>query len=178
MWVGHRTIDVLWENSDFIHWQALLFSENECRCFSMLKSLKTFMAERGHGVNKLVTGIMKGIQFICLFRAVLFERALLCLPQANPRDLLEKVFQWKKRIMQDRVASPGLLDDNQIGYLTTSYKASVFPYMNAPLLICLGETQRLYFQKWGKCHLNHPWGCCQEKHPDVTKHHAAIKSAS
>lgn len=97
MWVGHRTIDVLWENSDFIHWQALLFSENECRCFSMLKSLKTFMAERGHGVNKLVTGIMKGIQFICLFRAVLFERALLCLPQANPRDLLEKVFQWNKK---------------------------------------------------------------------------------
>lgn len=117
MWVGHRTIDVLWENSDFIHWQVLLFSENECRCFSMLKSLKTFMAERGHGVNKLVTGIMKGIQFICLFRAVLFERALLCLPQANPRDLLEEVFHWKKRIMQDCVASPRLLDDNQIGYL-------------------------------------------------------------
>lgn len=63
----------------------------------MLKSLKTFMAERGHGVNKLVTGIMKGIQFICLFRAVLFKRALLSLPQANPRDHLEEVFHWKKK---------------------------------------------------------------------------------
>lgn len=62
----------------------------------MLKSLKTFMAERGHGVNKLVTGIMKGIEFICLFRVILFKGALFCLPQANPRDRLEDVSPWKK----------------------------------------------------------------------------------
>jgi len=50
----------------------------------MLKSLKTFITERGHGVNKPVTGIMKGVQFICLFRVILFKGALFCLLQANP----------------------------------------------------------------------------------------------
>lgn len=82
----------------------------------MLKSLKTFMAERGHGVNKLVTGIMKGIQFIFLFREILFKEALFCLPQANPRDHLEDVFLWKKK-KKESCKIMELLDDNQVGYL-------------------------------------------------------------
>lgn len=75
------------------------------------------MAERGHRVNKLVTGIMKDIPFICLFRVILFKGALFCLPQANPWDLLEGVSSWKKRIVQDHLPSPGLLDDSQIDHL-------------------------------------------------------------
>lgn len=139
----------------------------------MLKSFKTFMAERGHGVNKLVTGIMKGIQFICLFRVILFKGALFCLPQANPQDHLEEVSPWKK---EDHVVSPGLLDDSQMCYLILckQFLESIGPQKTHIWKFCSlfaeRETPGLYLQQWGKCHLNHSWCCCQEKCSDITKH--------
>lgn len=117
----------------------------------MLKSLKTFMAERGHGVNKLVTGIMKGIRFIFLFREILFKEALFCLPQANPWEHLEDVFLWKKKKRENHARScnkprtSGWQSSELLNSLYAIPRKHQFPEkldMKAPLFICWGGNTR------------------------------------
>jgi len=84
--------------------------------------------------------------------------------------------------MQDHVASPGLLDGNQIGYLILckQFLESIGSQKRHIWRLCSlfagEETQGLYLQWWGECQLNPLWCCCQEKRPDTTEHHAT-KSA-